>query len=288
MTDAERERQRPCRDVVKQRVLERRHALHHRFDEPRLRLIDGHDECRARLEPLAVHLDRLREIVDADPMAGQQLGERLCPSPVAIEPDHVALHVGGAGKIGRSGVEVALVTEQVLAHRHGRFERRERRGELVADRRGVVEPAVHGLGGEGAAGRLLEEDADAAVHVGVRRALAVVEVVERLLRVVERADAVERAGVVRRDLAGEVERAGGRVRVVAARDAGLEEERGVAAHLVEVGRELGPPAMPKGHPPLRLRVLHQQPVAVEVEEVVVRPAAGPRLVVLAVLPVERR
>ena len=91
--------------------------------------------------------------------------------------------------------------------------------------------------------------------------------------------------MVGRDLAREVEGRGRRVRVVPGRDAGLEKERGLGAHLVVVGRDLGPPAVPERHPPPALPERRREPVAVEVEEVVVRPPLRPRLVVLPVLRV---
>ncbi len=90
---------------------------------------------------------------------------------------------------------------------------------------------------------LLEEDADAAVDVRVGRALAVVEVVELLLAVVQPPLCVESARVIRSDEVCQLDVALGGARIAPARHAGLEEEGRVRAHLVVVGEHVGLPEM---------------------------------------------
>ncbi len=70
--------------------------------------------------------------------------------------------------------------------------------------------------------------------------------------------------------------------VLAARHPGLEEVGGVGPHLVEVGHHVGPPPVELLEAGSGLGLLRQEPVAVEIEPVVVGAAVGPGLAVLAV------
>ena len=99
--------------------------------------------------------------------------------------------------------------------------------------------------------------------------------------------AVEPLGVVLRERRRQFEGPLRRVRVVAARDAGLEEIGRVAAHFVDVGQHLGAPVVEERHPALRFGVLRHEPVPVQIEPVVVGPPAWPRFHVLPVLAVPR-
>ncbi len=99
--------------------------------------------------------------------------------------------------------------------------------------------------------------------------------------------AVEPLGVVFGERRRQLEGPFRRVRVVPARDPGLEEIGRVAAHLVDVCQHLGAPVVEQRHPALRFGMLRHEPVAVEIEPVVVGPPARPRLRVLPVLSVPR-
>ena len=69
---------------------------------------------------------------------------------------------------------------------------------------------------------LLEQDSDRAVDVGIGRALAVVEIVERLFGVVELAQFVEGPGVVARDPRGQLHVPHRRQRMGPSGNAGLD------------------------------------------------------------------
>ncbi len=132
--------------------------------------------------------------------------------------------------------------------------------------------------------RLLEDEPEPAQEVGVGGAVARVGVVVDLLGEVQGAHRVQR----RRPVVGE---AHGDVGVDRLRQEGiprphrlgrLEEVRAGGAHLVVVGDHVGPPPLVPRDAGLGLGVHQGEPVPVEVEPVVVGPAAGPHLVVLPV------
>jgi hypothetical protein len=62
----------------------------------------------------------------------------------------------------------------------------------------------------------------------------------------------------------------------------LEEEGRVRFHLVEVGENVGLPAVEDGESCLRFGMLHRQPISIEIEPVVVRAPARPAFLVFAV------
>ena len=185
--------------------------------------------------------------------------------------------LGAGGEVGR---ELAAHLVGGLGDRRNRLQARRDVGRDPAGQRQRV--ALGGDDREPGAARaaLLVGHAHGAVERRPGVAVAGVEQVEALAREVEPAPVVEDAGVGAADLGLErplvvghawVERLGGRREVV----------RAVDALLVEVDVDGGPPAVVERQPRARLGLRPPGPVAVEVEEVVVKAAAGPRLVVLA-------
>ena len=306
--DAHGQGQGPGRHVVEEGVLEGRNPLHGRLDQPRLGLVQGDDDRLAGPErtfagcpaaPGAVVPTGLpglrgrfgphgpREFVYTDAVAEQHLQEGLGARARFAQVEDVGLDGVLPGRFGRRGVEIALVGQQLGPQGQAAGQGRHGSGDLVADGVGVGQHPVVGHAFKRPGRGLLEEDADGAVHVRERGPLPIEEVVEGLPRIVQRAVAVEPLGVVfgqrRRKLEGPFRG----VRVVPARDPGLEEIGRVAAHLVDVGQHLGAPVVEQRNPAPRFGMLRHEPVPVEVEPVVVGPPARPRRHVLPVLPVPR-
>ena len=76
--------------------------------------------------------------------------------------------------------------------------------------------------------------------------------------------------------------------MAALRHAGLKEIGRVAAHLMEVGHDVGAPAVVLRDACSRLRMGQEKPVAVQVKPVVIGTPAGPDFVVLAIVRVPDR
>ena len=128
---------------------------------------------------------------------------------------------------------------------------------------------------------LLKQDADGALHIRIGRSLAVVEVVVVFLVVVQGADLVQGFGMVGTDLLGQLEVFLRGQRMDARRDAWLKKEGAVGAHFVEVQVHVRQPALEYTYAISRFRMLHRQPVAVEVKPVVVGSTSRPGLVEFA-------
>ncbi len=93
------------------------------------------------------------------------------------------------------------------------------------------------------------------MDVRIGGALAVVIIVEALLRVVEGADGVQGPRVIAGDDLGQADVLRGGERVLAPGHAGLEEVGGMTAHFVEVGLHVRFPVVPLFDPGPRLRML---------------------------------
>ena len=128
---------------------------------------------------------------------------------------------------------------------------------------------------------LLKQDADGALHIRIGRPFAVVEVVVVFLVVVQGADLVQGFGMVGTDLLGQLEVFLRGQRMDARRDAWLKKEGAVGAHFVEVQVHVRQPALEYTYAISGFRMLHRQPVAVEVKPVVVGSTSRPGLVEFA-------
>ena len=218
--------QRPARHVVERVVVPRRARFEQRADQAMLGLIRAHDERGPGAEvEVGLRSNPLAETMNRDVMTAQELHHVPGAQRILV----LAEDVGLDGMIGRFSqrvaIEAQLVVGQVVPHPIDRSQRGQRRDELIADREREVEASMFVLDLVAPRARLLEQDADGAVNVGIRGALAVVEVVEALFGVVERPDLVERFGMHGRDAPRQLDVLLGRERVAARRDAGLEEVR---------------------------------------------------------------
>ena len=172
------------------------------------------------------------------------------------------------------------VAQQLLAVAGGRGRGGDGGGEVMDDalpigEQRVVTPPVH----EAARGGLLVGHPHRALEDRPALAVARVEGVVDLLHEVREAALVETLGVRLAE--------GGEPRVLSRRDVrvlrlrgGREVVRGLSAHLVKVHHHVRIPLQVDAHAPHRLRLGKGEPVAVHVEQVVVRAAAGPGLVAL--------
>ena len=128
---------------------------------------------------------------------------------------------------------------------------------------------------------LFKQDADRSLHIRIGGSFAVVEVVVVFLVVVQGADLVQGFGMVGTDLLGQLEVFLRGQRMDARRDTWLKKEGAVGAHLVEVQVHVRQPALEYTYAISGFRMLHRQPVAVEVKPVVVGSTSRPCLVEFA-------
>ena len=249
-------------------------------------MFDWDDEGGGGGEGLVADFEIGGGVVGGDLVAVEEGFEGGEAGGIAGGGEGVGLGFGGGGFFEGVEVEGLLVGEEFGAEGVRGFEGGEGGDELVADGEGEGEEAVFGVGVEAAGAGLLKEDADGAVDVGVGGAFADVVVVIGFAGVVEGADGVEGFGVFLRHLFGEglvglwgegVDHFG---------DAGLEEVGAVdVAHFVVVGDDVGLPVVEEFEAALGLGVDGGEPVAVEVEPVVVGAAIGPAFLVLAITAV---
>ncbi len=266
----------PGRDVVKQTVLELgtllKNCLHH-FP---LRLVERHDEGVILQKFAAFQRLVFGEFMHSDVVAAQNIHHFPGTGAVVAAAENVGFH----GFVGVF-IKIPHIIQQLHPHGPRRPQRGERGRKLVANRKGESEQPVVGFLCVATRTRLLEQNTDAAVDVGIGRAFAVVKVIVVFLGVVVGADFVEFGGVVGADFCCEVDVQARRERMGARGYAGLEEEGRIAAHLVVVGQNIGLPGVVLRHAALAFGVLCVEPVAVQVEPVMIRASAGPHLVVLA-------
>ena len=132
---------------------------------------------------------------------------------------------------------------------------------------------------------LFEQDTDATVHIRIRGTLSVVEIVVSFLGEIKRSDFVEMFGMIGGDLSGQLLVAFGCVTIHACRLPGLEEESCIRTHLMMVGQDVRFPVVEDVEPVPTFVMLSRQPVAVQVEPVMVETPAGPCLAEFAVVRV---
>ena len=123
------------------------------------------------------------------------------------------------------------------------------------------------------------------MEVWIGRAVDRREIVENLARVIERAEAIERLGVILGQRHVPFVAGARQQRAFHAGGRGLEIIGAARAHFVEVDLDVGPPAVEGLQLGARLFLRHRQPVAVQVGEIVVGAPGGPGLDVFLVLRV---
>ena len=184
------------------RVGEVPRGLEQRPQEDRLRLVGRDDVRLARRNVLPSAVTSSVSRVGADVVRQQDRQELPQPGRVPGGAHDVPRR---AGRLRWAGVELPLELQQLSPHLARPLQARQRRDELVADGERERQLAVRRVLGVAAAAGLLEQDADPAVQVRVGRALAGVVVVELLLGEVQRADLVQRRGVVLRQAVRQLE-----------------------------------------------------------------------------------
>jgi hypothetical protein len=214
----------------------------------------------------------------------QQVEEGAGARGVLRVPKDVGVGREVLGPFQRLGVEVALMGEKGLLLLDCRLDGGERRAQLIPDRVGEGDLPHLTLLHVSAGTSLLEDEADAPVHVRIGRPVAGIGVVVHFLGEVGRADLVERRLPVFRKPLRElrVDPIGHELIPRVLRLGRLEKVGAVGPHFVVVGHHVGPPPVIEVDPIPALDLRERKPVAVQVEPVVVGPPAGPDLVVLAV------
>ncbi|MNI21457.1 hypothetical protein D3C73_749830 [compost metagenome] len=251
-------------------------------DQAELRLGRGHDIGAARLIGASVLRHPLGQRVDLD-VVGQQQVQRLARQ---ARIGRVAEDEGLAGMAsslfdGRTE-EVALEGLQPGALGDGAADGGQADIGLVADGEGEGQRAIGRVLHQAARTGLFDRHPDPAVEVGIGRAVDRREVVEDLARVIERAEAIQRLGVIPGQRHVPLIAGARQQRAFHAGGRGLEIIGAARAHLVEVDLDVGAPTMEGLQLGARLFLRHRQPVAVQVGEIVVGAPGGPGLDVLLV------
>ena len=277
IVEVEGERHGPAGDVVEDRFGEFARAVEDAPEEHILLLAQGHDIALARpIEPVS-HAHVPCKLVGGDVIALEKLKEVQAPGAVGRGEDE-----GGTlvlrGRRGGVTEELPLMGEEVGTQAARAFDRAQGGAEMGADIVTERAHAVRRLDRTAARGRSLEQDAHRAVHLRIGRALADIVIVEALLAVIEPRFGVENAAVEGRHLLRELPRARRDERVPARRHAGVEIVGRIRAHLVIVDRDIRLPGVPGAHPCLRLGLCLKEPLAVEIEPVVVGPRRDPQIV----------
>ena len=225
-------------------------------------------------------LQRLEGTPHLDAVGDEDIGEPRGPRRVGSGQEQVLAHRRLLGVGHRRATVGQEVAEQLLAAPGGGGGGGEGGREVVDDAVPVGEPRVVAPSQDEAAGApLLEGHADRALVERPALAVAGIERVEDLAHEVGEAAGVEAARDRLPQLLPPGLLGGGQVGIEGIRGRGEEVGR-VAAHLVQVGGHLGKPVEEDAHPAAALRLAEGEPVAIQVEEIVVAAAARPRLVVL--------
>ena len=249
-------------------------------DQPtgRLRVGDevgaGRQRARSELHRLvgAAHLDPLRREIPGQPIGTRRILTR--DEDVFADGSLLAFADGRAA-------ELEIVAQEPLAVARGGHRGRDRRVEMVHDAVAIGQRlAVAPRKGQPAGRGLLIRHADRPLHGRPRIAVAGVEGVVHLADVVGPASLVEPRGV---GPAKEVPRCRLALRVVRVeRFGGRREVVGVVtALLVEVHGDLRLVLKRNCNPASRFGLRLCKPVAVHIEQVVIRTAARPRLVMFS-------
>ena len=292
--DPHRHRQRPRGDVVEVGVGRFRLRFEERARETTARLIElDREGARGELgdfvrfavvvaKPLGDHL--LREGLHFDALGLKQTDQLLEASPRLRREEELQDVAGAAAGdgIGAEAMEIALQTILLL-----------HRGEKSRHARDMVVVQPIGESQKGTVATAIDDPRartppllighshrpdEARPRVAVRR----IEEIEVLAGVVGPAEAIEGARIRAADRRRPVE--GNRRDVFVDRIGRREEEVGrLRRHLMEVDVDQRPPLDVLGDPRLGLRLALPRPVAVQIEEEVVRPPSRPRLAMLAAL-----
>ncbi len=219
-------------------------------------------------------------LLDLDAIAVQQRGEMERPAAIAVVEQHVLPHgLAARALVDRRAPEGGVLTQQLLAL-EGRGVRGGHGGSEVLDDAVHVgqKAAVAASDGEAAGRRLLERHPDRTLGHRPGHAVAGIERVEHFAREIRKATIVEgRADGLAKHLQRRVLRRRG-VRVARLR-CRWKEVGAVAAHLVQVDHDLRQPLEQDRDTAAALGLCLREPVAIQIEEVMVGAAAGPGLVV---------
>ena len=216
-------------------------------------------------------------------MTQQHLDEEVGLHRIDGIPEYICLHRIGGCFLAGILVESSLIVEQLGPHLHGCLHGGEHGGELIADGEREAQRTVDTFLDMPTGTRLFEEDADAAVHIRIGGTFSIIKIIISFLGEIQRSYPVEMLRVIGRDLSGQLLVAFRGIAVHPRRLSGLEEEGSVGAHLVMIGQDVRLPVVEDHEPVLALIMLRRQPVAVEVEPIVVETSAGPGLAELAVV-----
>ncbi|MBQ1674259.1 MAG: hypothetical protein II064_09245, partial [Bacteroidales bacterium] len=278
----ERHRQRPAGNIVGQAVRILLPNLEDDLDHPVTGLPHRHHERGIRHERTSARRQLLAQPVDVDAVAGDELRQAVRRHGVAGSAEHI---VSGALFGGRA-IEALLVFQQFFPHIGRALQGSQLRGELVVDGHRERQHPVGRLAQEAARTLLLPEQGDAAVEIQILAAAAREIVVKDFTGEIHQPLPVEGGHiVVAGQAADEFPAILGDQRMPARRLTGREMIIGVRALLVRTRIYIRFPLVHRDGTGARFGLRLVDPVAVQVEPVVVGPAARPGLRMLEFLAV---
>ena len=260
-------------------------AVEQAADQPRIGLAHRYGEIARRVAP-AASARRAVHAADFDPLRHQPPPQCFgIPAPVG-KVDHEP-SAARAARIGAAAIGGIIGEEHVGILRH-RFRRCQRGDEVVAHTLCIGERvAVAAVPHQPARATLFECHGDRAVQRGPRVAVSRIEGIEDFARVIGHAQPIEPCGVVAAQQA--------LLRALVLRDIGIEriragrEEIGaVAAHLVRIDQHHRLPFGHRRNLAARFGLGQREPVAIEIEQVMVIAPARPGLVVPGGVAITRR
>ena len=237
------------------------------------------DDVAAGIERAATGAKRVIRSADLDTLAHQQSGELVGARLIVLCRQDIGPNIFAATLInGRQLIVVKLLQEFLTVVRNG-FGRGERGQKVIAYRVGIGHLIAVVLADDEAARRgLFVGHRDAAEVGGPARAVTRVKRVEHFASEVVDTEFIEPAGI---GLAEQFQ-AGALVRCqmrVERNGLGCEVVRGVGAHFVRVDKCDGPPLLNRIDAATCFGLRQNEPVAVHVEQIVVRAPTRRRLIV---------
>ena len=262
-------------------------SLEQAFDDAVIRLCQGHDIGLAGLIAHAGGGHGPVQFEDIDPVVGQQV-EEGGEAPLVVRGEDVGVGRILTGQTQAFAEKGLLVVQQILAPCVAGPDERDGGACLLTDLVVIAQRAAFGVLDDAADRALLEQVGHAAEQARIAGAIAQVEVVEPFLGDIERPFGAELLVEQLVHLEIELQSGLAEKRVKAVHRSWRDEEGGVAAHLVQVRGDVGHPVMGCVHECGSFGLGHGQPLAVQVEPVMIGPPPRPGAGVLAMLGVGNR
>ena len=283
MGHIERMGHRPGRGIIKKAVGEGDFFLEKRANHQSRWLIGGDNKGRTLLKGAGADGLIVGEFVIHNVVPGHHGGHCLGAGGVSGITKNIRFYGVGFGFGSLDAVELLPVGNQVVSLDHGAFQGCQACRNVVADGEGKRKGDGGGLLQMSPRTRLFKQETDTPEEIYIVGTVARIQFVEPFFGKIKRLQLIEGAGKMTRKFGVQAIIQGvGYNRVVARTFAGIEIKCLVGTHLVVVCHHVGLPFVKELQPCLAFGVDGHEPVAVEVEPVMIHAATGPYFVVLTV------